>query len=303
MGHHRAAWSNPRHMTSEIRSGKAARAEAFVRMLRDAGVAVDRNTRILDLGCGAGRLVEAARGLGYQFYGAGVNMHDAHHEANSALIEQGVLRPIRMEPYRIPYDDEFFDAIISDMVFEHVMDYPTTLRETRRILKPGGAFLHLFPSRYQLIEPHVFVPLGTMLRTRWWLKVWALAGIRNEFQKKLSAAEAAEANYRYLNTCTNYLPRRELVRNFSRYFTDVRFAEDAFLKNSRRGRKIYQVARWVPFSMRCYSALWHRAAFGRRGIAAPECSVPAATASRVQPPSAAAARISEGSVNVRSLLR
>jgi SAM-dependent methyltransferase len=197
-----------------------------------------------------------------------VNMHDAYNKANPALVEQGVLRPIRMEPYNIPYDDEFFDVIISDQVFEHVMDYPTTLRETRRILKPGGAFLHLFPGRYRLIEPHVFVPLACMVRTRWWLKIWAHAGIRNEFQKKLSAAEATEANYKYLNNCTNYLPKRELVRHFRQYFTDVRFAEDAFLKNSKRGRKFYELARWVPFSLRFYSAVWARAAFGRRGVSA-----------------------------------
>ena len=70
-----------------------------------------------------------------------------------------------------------------------------------------------------------------MVRARWWLKAWALLGVRNQFQKRrrMSAAETCETNLQYLTSHTNYLPKRELYRQFSRYFTEIRFVERAFL--------------------------------------------------------------------------
>jgi hypothetical protein len=109
------------------------------------------------------------------------------------------------------------------------------------------------------------VPLGGVLRSRWWLKSWALVGIRNEFQRKLSAAQVSEANRKYLTTRTNYLPKRELRRHFSRFYTDVRFVEDAFRQNSTRGRKFHEMCRWLPFLPTLYSTVRCRVVFGRRG--------------------------------------
>ena len=248
-------------------SSKAKRAEFFLNVIRNQGVPIDGNTKILDLGCGAGKLVQAARASGYDFHGCGLGLRDAHTDADTNLVQQGILRNIDLDPYQLPFDDGTFDIVISDQVFEHVMDYPSTLREIRRVLKPGGAFLHIFPPRYMPIEPHVHVPLGTMLRQRWWLKTWALVGIRNEFQTKMSATEACEANHTYLTSHTNYLTKRELRRQFGQFYTDVRFVEDAFLKNSPRGRKIYGLTRWMPFLPKVYSAIGSRAAFGRRPVA------------------------------------
>jgi SAM-dependent methyltransferase len=243
---------------------KSTRADVFVNILRDVGVPVDGRTRILDLGCGAGHLVKAARDKGLDFFGAGVDMRDAHNASDPALVDRGILRPIPMDPYRLPFDDASFDVVISDMVFEHVMDYPTTLREIQRVLKPGGAFLHLFAPRYSLTEPHIHVPLATMTHARWWLKIWALLGVRNEFQRKLSAAETVEANVKFLTSRTNYLSKRKLRRLFAQYYTDVHFVEDKFLKNSARGRRIYPLVRALPFLKTFYSAAYNRVAFGRR---------------------------------------
>jgi len=245
-------------------SSKAKRAEFFLNVLRNQGVPIDGRTKILDLGCGAGKLVQAGREKGYDFHGCGIGLRDAHNDADPTLVAKGILRDIHLNPYRLPFDDCTFDVVISDYVLEHVMDYPTTLRETHRVMKPGGAFLHIFPPRGMPIEPHVHVPLGTMLRQRWWLKTWALMGVRNEFQTKLSAQEACEANYKYLNSHTNYLTKRELREQFGRYYTDVRFVEDAFLKNSERGRKLYPLTKVMPFLPGLYGAVLTRAAFGRR---------------------------------------
>ncbi len=244
----------------------AKRVDTFVKTLRSVGVTIGENTRILDLGCGAGRLVQAGREQGFNFYGAGLQMGDAFDPADPVLVREGILREIPTTGYRLPFDDKFFDIVISEQVLEHVMDYPTTLRETHRVLKPGGTFLHLFPPRTTPIEPHVFVPLATMVRARWWLKAWALLGIRNQFQKRrrMSAAETCEDNLQYLTSHTNYLTRRELTQQFSQYFTEIRFVERADLQHSELGSKVHDLARWLPFLPPLYGALRCRAAFGRR---------------------------------------
>jgi SAM-dependent methyltransferase len=55
----------------------------------------------------------------------------------------------------IPYPDQWFDVVVTNQVFEHVADPPPALREIRRVLKPGGVFIALFPDRSTWFEGHV----------------------------------------------------------------------------------------------------------------------------------------------------
>ena len=56
---------------------------------------------------------------------------------------------------RIPFDDEFFDAVLCTEVLEHVEDPQTFLSEIHRVLKPDGKALITIPwsARYHYI-PH-----------------------------------------------------------------------------------------------------------------------------------------------------
>ena len=45
--------------------------------------------------------------------------------------------------------DEVFDAVLSADVLEHVPDIDAALRETVRILKPGGKLLATFPFLFE----------------------------------------------------------------------------------------------------------------------------------------------------------
>jgi hypothetical protein len=155
------------------------------------------------------------------------------------------------------------------------MDYPGTIREVHRVLKPGGAFMHVFPSKYILVEPHVRVPFAGALRARWWMRLWATLGVRNEFQRKLTARQASEDSLRYLGTRTNYYGKRQLRRQFAQLFSEVEFVEHAFLKTSERGRKIHRASKWLPFLPRVYSMLGNRVVFGRRALALEEPRSPA----------------------------
>ena len=68
-------------------SAKAKRAEFFLEVLRTQGVPIDGTTRILDLGCGAGKLVQAGRERGYDFYGCGIGLREKRLPETGATLE------------------------------------------------------------------------------------------------------------------------------------------------------------------------------------------------------------------------
>ena len=241
------------------------RLDQYFNILRDLGTSISSSTAVMELGCGAGKLVTYGRSKGYDVSGCDFILYDDYRPGDPELITKGILRKIEeQQPYRLPFDDCSFDVLISDQVLEHVIDYTATLAESHRVLRPNGVFLHIFPSRYRFIEPHVYVPLGTMVRARWWLHSWAMVGIRNEFQQQLSAADTCAANVTFLTMHTNYLSKRALHRSLSEHFSDVQFVERLFLKYSKRGRKVYELSKWLPFLPNLYSTLASRVVFGKR---------------------------------------
>lgn len=217
-------------------------------ILADLGAPLSPTSRILDFGCGAGALVQQGRSAGFQMFGCDFDTSAEH----CSRIES---------PYRLPFPDAYFDAVISNQVLEHVMDYDTALAELRRVLKPGGVFLHMFPSRWIPIEPHVFVPLATVIRNRAWLALWALLGVRNQFQHRMPALERARTNHAYLLAHTNYLPRRKLISHFTRHFDGVQFAERQYLRHSPRS--LLRAGSRLPLVARLYRSFRGRVLFGR----------------------------------------
>ena len=202
------------------------------------------SAKILDFGCGNGAAVVEERANGRKIFGCDIS--SGLNNAPKDLLERGVLRAIDLGNYRIPFENDEFDMVVSHEVLEHVQNYEEALREVRRVLKPDGISIHIFPSRYTPVEPHVYVPLATMIRSIKWLKVWAYLGIRNEYQKDLPAQKVAELNYEYLQTCTNYLTKRELIREVGKSFSTVLFVEREYLAAGMRyGPRIAKVP-FVP---------------------------------------------------------
>ena len=198
--------------------------ELLLRRLRPV-----KGAKVLDLGCGSGDLVRVLRQEGLDAYGC-----DFADTAGSDLSSQDLgelLRPIPSGAYRIPFEDSEFDYVISSQVLEHVIDYPGTFAEILRILKPGGVSLHVFPPRHVPIEPHVFVPLASVIRTQFWLCLWAFLGIRNQFQNGKTYREVAQLNFSYLRNHTNYLSKAKILRHAA-HFSEAAFREDIFFTPS-----------------------------------------------------------------------
>lgn len=117
--------------------------------------------RILDWGCGRGRLVAALLEQNYDAYGIDIDRLPLNN-GRSYFLNRGYKpenRLILWQPQtEVPLSDCSFDAIFSDQVLEHVADLETVAREITRLLKPGGVSIHIWPAHRRIIEPHLFMP-------------------------------------------------------------------------------------------------------------------------------------------------
>jgi SAM-dependent methyltransferase len=207
-----------------------------VQTLEALGFRFRPNYRVLDYGCGDGWLVRDYSSCGVQAYGCDVALPDT--PACRELQAQGLIARMTGEPLRVPFPDGMFDLVTSNMVFEHVRDYDAAFSELGRVLKPGGMMMHVFAARYSLLEQHSFVPLASIVQSYWWLYLWAALGIRNEFQGGCTAVQTARRNHKYLRENTRYPTKRRIRRLARRYFDDVAFREDVYIRFTPTGRRL-----------------------------------------------------------------
>lgn len=220
---------------------KKGRVQDFLAIFRDRGLEIDKNAAILDLGCGDGVAVSELREAGYNAFGSDISLARLRNNPESAALEAaGIVRHIESQPYALPFEDNAFDFVISYQVFEHVQDYASTVAEVCRVLKPGGATLNIFPSRYRIIEPHGGIPLGSLIQEYWWLRLWTALGIHgHEKGRGLTAREIATIRYEFLNSQTNYLTRKHIRNHFAEVFSDVSFCEGDAFKYSPKANRPY----------------------------------------------------------------
>ena len=124
--------------------------------------------RLLEIGCGDGQFLDRMKGFGWTVEGVDFDAKaaDAAKEKFGIDVKVGRLEEMR-------YPDGSFDAVTMRHVIEHVFDPIATMREVRRILKPGGIVVVLTPNADSLglrtygpnwrgLEPprhiHIFTP-------------------------------------------------------------------------------------------------------------------------------------------------
>jgi SAM-dependent methyltransferase len=114
-------------------------------------VLTDAHT-ILDWGCRHGAdacMVRMFRGTGVELYGCDVHAIDYHTFYDFAGLKYSQL----IHPYRLPYEDNFFDAVIGGGVLEHVPNDSECLKELYRVIRPQGHFIMTFlPNKYSYTE-------------------------------------------------------------------------------------------------------------------------------------------------------
>jgi SAM-dependent methyltransferase len=122
-----------------VEAGQRA-AESLVSLLAKHGIAIHQQHRILDFGCGCGRVIRHLRHLPAELHGCDSNpialewcvdnLHFAQFEVNA--LESP-----------LDYDMESFDVVYALSVFTHLPERLQShwMGEMRRVLKPGGVLV------------------------------------------------------------------------------------------------------------------------------------------------------------------
>jgi SAM-dependent methyltransferase len=97
---------------------------------------------VLDLGCGAGRFLEALRGAGAD--PVGVELAEAAAERARANVPGADVRLLAPDG-SLPLGHGEVDLVWCSEVLEHVPDVGQALHEVRRVLKRGGRLLLTVP--------------------------------------------------------------------------------------------------------------------------------------------------------------
>lgn len=120
------------------------------------GSVVKPESRLLDLGCGRGNvIIDDYRASLKEAIGIDADQNAVEGNTKLDRIEIGNIE-------KLPFQDGYFDLVISQWVIEHLEHPEVVFAECHRVLKPGGYFLFVTPYAYSsiLIIKRVF---GTSL--------------------------------------------------------------------------------------------------------------------------------------------
>jgi 2-polyprenyl-3-methyl-5-hydroxy-6-metoxy-1,4-benzoquinol methylase len=124
---------------------ESVRAQMFPR-LQEVGIAFTPQTRVLDVGCGSGTLLNAVcktfgcAGLGIDVDKRRISV--ARGQASGAQFECGLFDSQKLRAQ--------FDVVISNAVIEHVVDPVKFLRDMSEVLRPNGQMFVLTPNAASL---------------------------------------------------------------------------------------------------------------------------------------------------------
>jgi len=113
-----------------------------------------KNKNILDVGFGSGGVAVAFNQAGAIVYGVDVEPELKDIAERNAVFNKAKANFIIYDGLRLPFDNDFFDHIVSFSVLEHVSFPDKLLNEIFRVLKPGGKFLLTLPNKYYPKETH-----------------------------------------------------------------------------------------------------------------------------------------------------
>jgi len=191
------------------------------------------NFTVLDFGCGKGQIVFGLRNNKINAYGCDV----FYEGSNYSDLPREVSREkfiLKMNNNTIPFPDEMFDFVVSNQVMEHIEDMDFALTEIRRVLKPGGKVLSLFPDKGVWREGHCGILFLHWFKKKNKLRVYYACFLRmlgfgyNKNGKGI--LEWAMFYSRWLDDWTFYRNYFEIATKFRRYFTEMCHIEDYWLK-------------------------------------------------------------------------
>jgi ubiquinone/menaquinone biosynthesis C-methylase UbiE len=111
---------------------------------------LNRGRRILDIGCGNAKYFIKLTDKFKEFYG--VELSEIHFETAKKLFPSG--NYIVADANKLPFENCFFDAVISFGAFEHNEDIDSIFKECYRVLDKNGVLLFSVPNYFSLYFPY-----------------------------------------------------------------------------------------------------------------------------------------------------
>ena len=164
-----ASWEGPEDLFAYIDSSHSDGANTFD-LFRDI-VSINEK-RILDLGCG-----EASLSCQYAKSGAqwvvGCDRNDEEwplENAKGYVRYKGLWGKVLLvqgDGVMLPFTDRSFDLIISNNVFDHIIELSKALEECYRVLQPGGQVVITFTPWYHPggfhLKDYIYIPYANLL--------------------------------------------------------------------------------------------------------------------------------------------
>lgn len=168
------------------------------------GLDLRNEERVIDLGCGTGYYLFLLSNLPIKLNLTGFdNDKKAMREARVSLSEKNI-KFVRGDLHKMPFQGNSFDKAVMSEVLEHLENDEVALKETFRIIKPGGVLVISAPS---IAYPFFWDPINWVLqhffrihiKSGFWSGIWSghlrlyhLTDLKKKFQKVGFKVEIAE---------------------------------------------------------------------------------------------------------------
>lgn len=119
-----------------------------------------KNAKIVELGCGDGKLSIATAKLGHALTACDISDTSIRLTNEFARREKVHITTVQCDVTKLPFKDAMFDYAIAGAILEHLEDEDTALKEWSRVLKKGGRMMIVTPLRQRHVMPI------------WWVLNW-----------------------------------------------------------------------------------------------------------------------------------
>lgn len=231
---------DPRHCATKDAKSITHKHILSIINTRLSALPTDMPIRILDAGCGNCELLSYLetyvpifnKDLDIEIYGfdvtdSKVQFNDYFEKAVQMLSNRHKyinwktrLRSIKSTEIW-PFDDEFFNIVVSNQVVEHVHDHDFFFSQNWRVLKENGFSIHLFPVKNYILEGHLNLPF--VHRFKQWRFLYSyirfLSALRigkwKHLKNRCSLDDYSESYADFLTHYCNYVSIGELL-NFGK---------------------------------------------------------------------------------------
>ncbi len=174
---------------------------------------------ILDYGCGRGRITILLKQLGYNVYGVDAS-YDTINKSDDICMELGfnhneIFKVVKENNnYEIPFNDGYFDIIITEHLLEHVENIDFLIKDFNRVTNKNSIIFNTLPGKYSLVEPHLKMPFINLNKNLGKLLIPFFVKLKIEPKwSELENTTMKEKIFTYLN----YYEKALFFRSFGSY--------------------------------------------------------------------------------------